>query len=73
MSCVKCFEWHARFKRDRRSLEDKRSGRPSTSSTPKIVVTIWWLVHEDHWRTNKDIAADVNVSHRPVQTISRVI
>jgi len=46
-----------------------RSGRPSTSSTPKNVETIRCLVHEDHWRTIKDIAAIVNVSYGTVQTI----
>jgi hypothetical protein len=36
-----CFEWFARFKRCRTSLEDDdRSGRPSTNSTPKNVETI---------------------------------
>ena len=63
MSCA--FEWHARFKRGRTSLEDDdRSGRPSTSSAPKNVETIQRLVHEDHRRTVKDIAAIVNMSYR---------
>jgi len=70
MSHVRSFEWHARFKTGRTSLEDyKRSGQPSTSSTPKNVETIRWLVYEDHQRTIKDIAAIVNVSYRTVQTI----
>jgi len=65
-----CFEWQAHFKRDRTSLEDdERSGRPSTSSTPKNVETIRWLVHEDRRRTIKEIAAIVNVSYGTVQTI----
>ena len=63
MSRAKCFEWHARFKRGRTSLEDdERSRRPSTSSTPKNVKTIRQLVHEDCRRTIKDIATIVNVS-----------
>ena len=70
MSCARCFEWHTRFKRGRTSLEDdERSGRPSTSSTPKNVETILWLVREDRRRTIKDIAAIVNVSYGTVQTI----
>jgi len=70
MSRARCFEWHARFKRSRISLEDdERSGRPSTSSTPKNVETIRLLVHEDRRRTIKDIAAIVNVSYGTVQTI----
>ena len=37
MSRARCFEWHARFKRGRTSLEDdERSGRTSTSSSPKM-------------------------------------
>jgi histone-lysine N-methyltransferase SETMAR len=70
MRCARCFEWHARFKRGRTSLEDdKRSGQPSMSSTLKNVETIQWHVHEDHRRTIKDIAAIVNVSYRTLQTI----
>ena len=70
MSCARCFEWHACFKRGRTSLEDdERSGRPSMSSTPKNAETIQRLVHEDHRRTIKDIAAIVNVSYGTVQTI----
>jgi len=70
MSRARCFEWHARFKRGRTSLEDdERSGRPSTSSTPKNVETIRRLVHEDRRRAIMDIAAIVNVSYGTVQAI----
>jgi len=70
LSRARCFEWHASFKRGRTSLEDdERSGRPCTSSTPKNVETVRWLVHEDRRRTIKDIAAIVNVSYGTVQTI----
>jgi hypothetical protein len=64
MSHARCFERHARFKKFRTSLEnDEMSGRTSTSSEPKSVETIRWLVQEDHRRTIKDIAAIVNVSY----------
>jgi histone-lysine N-methyltransferase SETMAR len=70
MSRARCFEWHARFKRGRTSLEDdKRSGQPSTSSTPKNVETIRRFVHEDCRRTINDIATIVNVSNGTVQTV----
>jgi transposase len=70
MSHARCFEWHACFKRGRTLLEDdERSGRPSTSSTPKNVETIRQLVHEDRQRTIKDIATIVNVSYGTLQTI----
>ena len=64
MSLAMCFEWHASFKRGRTLLEDdERSWRTSTSSTHKNVETIRRLVHEDHRRTIKDIAAIVIVSY----------
>jgi len=67
MSHARCFEWHACFKRGRTSLEDdERSGRPSTSSTPKNVETILRFVHEDRRKTIKDIATIVNVSYGTV-------
>jgi len=70
MSRARCFEWYARFKRGRTLLEDEeRSGRTSTSSTPKHVETIRRVVHENHRRTIKDIATIVNVSYGTVQTI----
>jgi hypothetical protein len=70
MSRGRCFKWHAHFKRGRTSLEeDGRSGRPSTSSTPKNAGTVQQLLHEDRWRTIKDIAAIVNVSYGTLQTI----
>jgi hypothetical protein len=62
MSRARCFKWHARFKRGRTSLEDERSGRTFTSSTPKHVETIRQLMHEDRRRSIKDITAIVNVS-----------
>jgi len=70
MSRARCFEWDARFKRGRTSLEDdERSGRTSTCSTPKNVETIRRLVHEDRRRSIKGIATIVNVSYGTVQTI----
>ena len=70
MSHARCFEWHVHFKRGRTSLEDdERSGRPSTSSTPKNVETVQWLVHEGCRRTINDIAAIVSVSYGTVKTI----
>ena len=59
-----------RFKRGRTSLDDdERSGRPSTSSTPKNVETIRRLVYEDRRRIIKDNVTIVNVSYGTVQTI----
>ena len=47
MSRARCFEWHSRIKSGKPSLDsDKRSVRPSRSSTPETVGTIRRLVHE---------------------------
>ena len=40
MSRARCFKWHARFKRGRTSLEDERSGRPSTINGAGIDVSL---------------------------------
>ena len=60
-------EWHARFKSSVTSLDDdKRSGRPSTSSIPENVETIR---HKDRRRSIIDITAIVHVSYGTVQAI----
>ncbi|CAI9576697.1 unnamed protein product [Staurois parvus] len=69
ISRSRCSEWHMHFKSGRRLEDDERSGRPSTSSTPKNVETIQQLVHDDRWRTIHNIAAIVVVSYRTVQAI----
>ena len=66
-SRARCFTWHACFKICRTSLDDKRCGRPSTSSTPENVETIRRLVHEDRRRSINDIAAIIDVSYGTVQ------
>ena len=60
MNRATCFEWDECFKSGRTSLDDdKRSGRPSTSSTPDNIETIRQLVHEDRRRSIRDIAAGI--------------
>jgi histone-lysine N-methyltransferase SETMAR len=69
-SHVRCFEWHARFKIGRTSLEDdESSGRTSTSLIPTDVETIRPQFNEHRRRAIKDIAAIVNVSYGTVRTI----
>jgi hypothetical protein len=51
MSNARCFVWQVCFKRGRTSLEDdKRSGQPSTSSTPKNVETIRLMCRTEQCR-----------------------
>jgi hypothetical protein len=74
MSCARCFEWHTHFKRGRTSLEDdERSGRTSTSSTPKNVETIRQIMHEYSRRTIKDIAESLMCHKEQYRQFSRVI
>ena len=72
VSRVTCFEWHARFKSGRTSLDDdKRYGRPSTNThtplppprPPTKMETIRRLVYEGRQRFLNDIAAIVYVSY----------
>jgi len=74
MSRARCYKWHARFKRGRTSLEDDdRSGRPSTSSAPKNVETIWRPVHEDLRRTIRTLRQSLMCHTEQSRQFSRVI
>jgi hypothetical protein len=48
LSQTAVFEWHSSIKAGRVSVEDERSGRPSTSKTIENVGKIRELIHEDH-------------------------
>ncbi|WP_316399518.1 leucine zipper domain-containing protein [Bradyrhizobium sp. 33ap4] len=70
VSRTTCFEWHARFRSDRASLnDDARSGRPSTSSTAETVEKIKGLVHEDRRVTIREVADMADVSFGTAQAI----
>jgi predicted transcriptional regulator len=64
----------ARALQERQNITQRRQEVRATfhELTPKNVETIQWLVHEDHRRTIKDIAAIVNVSYGRVQNNSHV-
>ena len=68
-SRARCFECTPASS-GRTSLDDeKRSGRPSTSSAPEIVKTNRRLVHENRRRSINNMAAIVDVSYGTVQAI----
>ena len=70
MSRAGYFEWHACFKSGRTSLDDdKRSEKPSMSSTPVNVETIRRLMHEDRQRSINNIAVIIDASYGTVQAI----
>jgi hypothetical protein len=63
LSQTAVFEWHSCFKAGRVSIEDERSGRPSTSKTTRNVGKIRELIHEDHRRTIHELADTVGISY----------
>ncbi|CAI5658033.1 unnamed protein product [Oreochromis niloticus] len=70
MSRSRCKDWYLRFKNGRTSVDDEtRSGRPSTSTTPKHIREIDRLVHQDLRISVREISAILNVSFGTVQAI----
>jgi hypothetical protein len=61
LSRAAVFEWHSCFKAGRVSVEDERSGRPSTSKTTENVEKIRELIHEDRRRTIHELADTVGM------------
>ena len=45
------FQWFSRFKADRTSIDDERSGRPVSSSTPEMIERVCQFIREDRHRT----------------------
>ena len=53
LSQARTFEWFKRFKDGRESMEDrKHSGRPSTCTTPEIIMKAREIILEDRGQTN---------------------
>ena len=70
MSRSRCFEWHARFKSGRTSVEDdERSGRPSTSTSPDLVQEVERMVRLNRRITINELADSVDTSFGSVQAI----
>ena len=64
------FEWHARFKAGRESIEDdERSGRPATSKIHENVEKVRELVLEDRRRTIRQLCDMVGISYGVCQEI----
>ena len=57
------FHWFSRFKTGRTSIDDdKRSGRPLSSSTPEMIERVRQIVREDR-RTIDEVSMLVGISH----------
>ena len=53
----------AKFKRERKSLEDdSRSGRPATATTPKVIDRVHQIVMGDRWLTISHMTDEVGFS-----------
>ena len=63
MKRATCFRWHKRFKNGRLSVEDdKRSGRPSTSTDDPYIDEINTLVRENRHLTVRELAEECGIS-----------
>ena len=70
LSRGRVFQWHARFKTGRTSVDDDEyTGRPSSCTTPETVTRIQDLVHQDRRRTIQDIAEEVGISYGTCQRV----
>jgi len=70
MSQSKTFLWYIRFKDGRTSVDDdERSGRPSTSKTPKNIAKVREAILADHRQIIQDVCEIVGLSYGNVQRI----
>jgi hypothetical protein len=64
LSCTLVFQWHARFKTGRTSVDyDENTGRPTSCTTPETEE----LVRQDQRRTIHDIAEEVAIGYGTCQ------
>jgi len=64
------FEWFGRFKNGRTStVNDDRSGRPSTATTPSKVEQVRTAVNQDHCCTIHHLCAEVGTGYGSCQRI----
>jgi len=62
LSHTQVFQWHARFKTGRTSVDDdEHTGKPTSCTTHDTVARIQELIRQDRRRTIRDIAEEVEV------------
>ena len=70
LSRTQVFQWHARFKAGRTSVDDdEHTGRPTSRTTPETVARINHLIRQDRRRTIRDIAEEVEVGYGTCQRV----
>jgi len=64
------FQWHARFKTGRTSVDDdEHTWRPTSCTTPETIARIQELVRHDRRRTIHDIAEEVRIGYGTCQQV----
>ena len=70
LSRAQVFQWHARFKTGRTSVDDdEHTGRPRSCTTPETVARIQELVCQDRRRTIHGIAEEVGIGYATRQRV----
>ena len=70
LSRAQVFQWHARFKTGRTSVDDdERTGRHTSCTTPETVARIQELIRQDRRLTIHDIAEEVEVGYGTCQRV----
>jgi len=70
LSRAQVFQWHARFKTGRTSVDDdEHTGRPRSCTTPETVARIQELVCQDRRWTIHNIAEEVGIGYGTCQWI----
>jgi len=70
LSRTQVFQWHARFKTGRTSVDDdEHTGTPASSTAPETVARIQELIRQDRHRTIRDIAEEMEVGYGTCQWV----
>ena len=69
LSRTQVFQWHARFKTGRTSVDDEHTGRPTSCTTPETVARIQELIRQGRRRIIRDIAEEVEVGYGTCQRV----
>ena len=63
------FQWHARFKAGRTSVDDEQTGRRTSSTTPETVARIQEIIRHNRRPTIRDIVKEVHIGYGTCQRI----
>jgi len=63
------YDWFSRFKNGQETVDDQRSGRPSTSRTEKMIEKVQQLIQCDRRMTIVELEQEVGVSHGSIHAI----